>query len=193
MRVLHLITTAGPHPYFEHFGAHSDRDQFDLTLASLGPSGPLQRDAVGMQFGTLALGVASRAAYPRAVLALARWLRRERIDVIQTHLLDACVVGLAAAQLARTPLKVFTAHHSHEIPLHDRLSLWAVDRLASSRLADVVISPSQQMRATLVETHGVPADRVRVIHHGFDLAKLDPARSALPPFAGSSGWTGGWS
>lgn len=176
MRVLHLISSAGPHPYFEHFGAHTDRDRFDLRLASLGPAGALQEDGQRMGFRVLSFGASSRMQYPRTCVAVARYLRRERIDVIQAHLLDACVVGLAAARLARTPVKIFTAHHSHEVPLHSRQGLSVVDRLAAGRLADAVIAPSEQMKQTLVSHHRLPAGRVHVIHHGFDLEGLDPER-----------------
>ena len=176
MRVLHLITTAGPHPYFEHFGTHTDRGRFDVRLATLGPPGALHRDAARMRLPSVGFDAHRRAGYARALGALVRYLRREQIDVIQTHLLDACVVGLLAARIAGTRVRIFTAHHSHEIPLHHGWSLSEVDRLASSRLANVVISPSEHMKATLVMMHGLPADRVRVIHHGFDLAKLDPGK-----------------
>ena len=129
-----------------------------------------------MGFRVLSFGASSRMQYPRACGAVARYLRRERIDVIQAHLLDACVVGLAAARLARTRVKIFTAHHSHEVPLHSRQGLSVVDRLAAGRLADAVIAPSEQMKQTLVSHHRLPAGRVHVIHHGFDLEGLDPER-----------------
>src|SRR5256885_4953843 len=60
----------------------------------------------------LFLRATSRAAYPAAVFRLARWLRRQRVTVLQTHLFDAGVVGLVAGQLARVPLIVVTRHHS---------------------------------------------------------------------------------
>jgi glycosyltransferase involved in cell wall biosynthesis len=176
VRVLHLISDAGPHPYFELIGSHADRERFDIQIGSLGPRGALQGDAERMELGTFSLDAASRRAYPAAAVELARRLRRERIDVVQTHLLDGSVVGLIAARLARTPAVIFTGHHSHEIPMHDRRALTAVDRLCAGPLCDAIISPSAQMRDTLVRVHGVPAEKVRVIHHGFELGLLDPAR-----------------
>jgi glycosyltransferase involved in cell wall biosynthesis len=130
-----------------------------------------------MGLPSFALGAGSRAAYPAALLDLGRRVRRDRVDVVQTHLLDASAVGLLAARLARTPVTIFTAHHSHEIPLHDKRALTAVDRLCAGPLSDAVIAPSAQMRDTLVRVHSVPAEKIAVIHHGFELDGLD--RSAV--------------
>ena len=176
IRVLHLVSDAGPHPYFELIGAHANRERFDVRLATVGPPGALQDDARRMDLQSFALGARGRAGYPGAVAALSRRLRRDRIDVIQTHLLDGCFVGLLAARLARTPAAIMTAHHSHEIPLHDRLTLTTVDRLCAGRLSDAVIAPSAQMRDTLVDVHRVPPEKVSVIRHGFELDRFDPAR-----------------
>jgi glycosyltransferase involved in cell wall biosynthesis len=175
VRVLHLISDAGPHPYFELIGDHTDRDRFDVRLATVSSAGALHEDAERMSLPSFALGADSRLRYPDAVVRLAKRLRRDGIDVLQTHLLDGCVVGLTAAKLARTPATIFTAHHSHEIPLHDRWLLSAVDRLCARGLSDAIISPSAQMRETLLELHGVSREKIRVIHHGFELDRLDPA------------------
>jgi glycosyltransferase involved in cell wall biosynthesis len=85
------------------------------------------------------------------------------------------VVGLAAGRLARTPVAIFTAHHSHEIPLQRRRGLTTVDRLCAGPLSDAIIAPSPQMRDTLTRVHRVRADKVAVIRHGFELDALDPA------------------
>jgi glycosyltransferase involved in cell wall biosynthesis len=174
VRVLHLISDAGPHPYFDLIGDYADRKRFDVRLATVGSAGALQADAERMGLASFALGADSRARYPQAVVRLAGRLRRDRIDVLQTHLFDACAVGLAAAKLARTPVTIFTAHHSHEIPLHDRRLLTAVDRFLAGPMCDAVISPSAQMRNTLMSLYGVAPEKVWVIHHGFELDRLDP-------------------
>lgn len=176
-RVLHLITDAAENEYFRVLTAHAESDRFELEFVSLEPSGALQAQMAAAQVESLALGAARRRAYPRALMVLARHLRRREIDLLHCHLLDACVVGLAAARLARTRAAVMTAHHSHEIPLHERRSLTAVDRLIA-RGFDGVISPSAQMKDTLVQFHGVPESNVEVIHHGFELDRFDPRTTA---------------
>jgi glycosyltransferase involved in cell wall biosynthesis len=66
-----------------------------------------------------------------------------------------------------------TAHHSHELPFHGRRLLWA-ERLAAGPMCDHIIAPSRQVLATLTGLAHAPADKIEVVHHGFDLHRLDP-------------------
>jgi glycosyltransferase involved in cell wall biosynthesis len=170
--VVHVISDAGPHPYFRTLIESPGFDRERVIVGCVGPPGPLQDDMRELGVATFALGARSRKDYPRAVVSLARRLRAHRASVLQSHLVDGSLVGLAAARLARVPLAVFTAHHSHELPFHGRKLIWA-DRMCAGPLSDVVIAPSIQVRDTLVSFTGIAADKVSVIHHGFDLAALD--------------------
>lgn len=176
IRVLHLIATSEAADHLALFVRHSDQDEVDTTIGSLDAPGRLQSEMQRLDVTTFALGADRRTAYPRAVARLARVLRARRIDVVQTHLLDATIVGLAAARAARVPVGIFTAHHSSEIPLHDRRGLDTADRLAARGLADHVIAPSATMRDVLVSYHGVPSERIAVVHHGVDFGRFDASR-----------------
>jgi glycosyltransferase involved in cell wall biosynthesis len=171
--IVHVISDSGPHPYFRTLIEGDRRDRSRLLVGCVGPPGPLQDDMRALGVETFALGARSRAGYPAATLRFARLLRARQAQVVQTHLVDGSLVGLAAARLARTP-SVFTAHHSHELPFQGRRLRWA-DR-AFGRLCDVALAPSAQVAATLTAEAGMSADKIRVVHHGFDLARLDPER-----------------
>ena len=119
----------------------------------------------------LFLGAPSRAAYPGAILRLARWLRERRADVLQTHLFEAGLVGLAAARLARVPLAIVTRHHTDEMWIAGTRAHIAGDRLMAW-WADRVVVLSHAVRAHMVAREGAPADKIDVIYQGFDFAAL---------------------
>jgi glycosyltransferase involved in cell wall biosynthesis len=173
--VVHVISDAGPHPYFRTLIEADPRDRRRLTVGCVGPAGHLQAEMAELGVETFALGARSRASYPRAVARLARILRARGAQIVQTHLVDGSLVGLAAARLARTPVAVFTAHHSHELPFHGARLRWA-DRACAGPLSDHVIAPSREVARTLSRLAGARADKIEVVHHGFDLERLDPAR-----------------
>jgi glycosyltransferase involved in cell wall biosynthesis len=177
IRVLHLISDSVALEYFRLIVEHTDRSRFDLTVGSLDPPGRLHEGLAKIGIPTISLRTHGRRDYPRAIIALARWLRHHEIDVVQVHLFEASFVGLVASRLARTPISVFSGHHSHEVPLHHRPSLLAADRIMARGLADQVVAPSGQMRDTFVTVHGCAPEKVNVIHHGLDLARWDPAKS----------------
>jgi glycosyltransferase involved in cell wall biosynthesis len=176
--VAHVITDAGPHPYFRTLIESGGLDRSSLSVGCVGPAGALQDEMRALGVPTFALGARSRAAYPAAVARLARTLRERRVDVVQTHLVYGSLVGLTAARLARTPVAVMTAHHSHELPYHGRRLRWA-ERVCTGPLCNHIIAPSYGVRKTLVRVAGVPERKIEVVHHGFDLTRLDPC-SAHP-------------
>jgi glycosyltransferase involved in cell wall biosynthesis len=177
IRVLHLISESHPTEYFRLIARYTDHARFAIKVGSLGRAGGLQRGLEEISIPTFALGAEHRREYPRVVMQLAWSLRRERIDVLHAHLFEASVVGLLAARLAGVKLRVFTGHHSHEVPLYDWRLLLEVDRFVAQRLANVVVAPSRQMRAIFLESYGLDAAEVVVIEHGLDLERFDPGRA----------------
>lgn len=175
IKVLHFIQSSSRSAYLNAIARHCDRERFELTMASLGPSGPLQTDMAERGLPAFALGCTRRSHYPAAVLRLARMLDREGFDVVQTHLFDASVVGLTAARLARTRLAILNDHHSAEVLLHRRPSIVWIDRFATNCLAHRVLVPSPYMKEILVREEGVSAERIAVIPYGLDLSVLRPA------------------
>lgn len=180
IRVVHVISEAGPHPYFRTLIQDGGADRRALIVGCVGPAGALQEDMAALGVETFALDAPGRAGYPLAVTRLARLLRAGRAQVVQTHLVDGCLVGLAAARLARVPVCVMTAHHSHELPFHGRRLRWS-ERFCAGWLADHIIAPSQQVADTVIAYTGIPPGKVDVIHHGFDRSRLDPTRVSGEP------------
>ncbi|OAI38753.1 hypothetical protein AYO39_00820 [Actinobacteria bacterium SCGC AG-212-D09] len=172
--MVHVITDAGPHPYFRTLIEVGGLERRGLIVGCVGPEGPLQHEMRELGVGTFALGASSRAGYPAAAVRLARLLRSTDADVVQTHLVDGTLVGLTAGRLARVPVSVMTAHHSHELPFHGRRLAWP-ERVACGPLSDHIIAPSEQVAATLAQLAHARREKIAVVHHGFDLARLDPA------------------
>jgi glycosyltransferase involved in cell wall biosynthesis len=176
LKVLHLITNSGQYENFSLIAEHTDYSQFELTVASLEPAGRLQTDLLGTPLSTHSFN-AYRRDYPKTVFNVASYLRKNRIDILQTHLFDASIVGLIAAKMAKTPISIFTGHHSHEIPLHgNRLPLFA-DNLSSRFLSDYIIAPSAHMKGIFEKSAKVPSGKIAVVHHGFDLSYWNPEQA----------------
>jgi glycosyltransferase involved in cell wall biosynthesis len=177
IRILHFISNSHPSGYFPAIARHADHGRFAIQVASLDRADGLQDELQEVGIPSFAIGAERRSEYAGAVVRLARWLTRHQIDVIHTHLFDASLVGLTAAQLARTRVAIFTGHHSHEVPLYQRRLFFEVDRFAARRLADVVIAPSQEMRETFLNVYRCRPENVEVIEHGVDVARFDPSRT----------------
>lgn len=110
----------------------------------------------------------SRWLYPVNAVRLSRWLRRERVEVLNTHSSrDGWLLGVAG-RLARVPFLVRTRHIDVDYP--NRF----VSRHAYATLADHVITTSDKIKYKLRDTFGLSPDQVTTIPTGIDLARFTP-------------------
>ena len=168
LRVCHFSSTTLESKYFNTLGSGLIARGLRVFGATLTAPAPPQWLPAGHY---LFLDAVSRTAYPAAAIRLARWLRAQRILVLQTHLFDAGAVGLAAGRLARVPLIVSTRHHSDfhfvsKARAHVLIDAW------TARLADRVVVLADAVRQHLVTKERVPGNKIDVIVQGFDFEAL---------------------
>jgi glycosyltransferase involved in cell wall biosynthesis len=119
----------------------------------------------------------------RGFLSLYRWLKRNPVDVINTHSsTDSWLAALATTMLKEAPPIVRTRHISAPVP-HNRATRW----LYVSGTAHIVTT-GELLRRQLIEANGFPAGRITSVPTGIDTQRFSPgdraaARSALglPP------------
>jgi glycosyltransferase involved in cell wall biosynthesis len=170
LHVCHVCGTTLDSHYFATLGRGLHGRGLTLSGVSLtDPVTPAWLRDVGGQY--LFLDAQRKLAYPAAILRLARWLRASRVDVVQTHLIDGGIVGVAAARLARVPAVLLTRHHTNEIELIGGWRHVWCDRLLT-RAADRVVGLSQAVKTQLVAREGAPADRIDIFYQGFDFESL---------------------
>ncbi|MBM3841619.1 MAG: glycosyltransferase family 4 protein [Verrucomicrobia bacterium] len=123
---------------------------------------------------TAAIGIPTRPLdvnrlhFALEVLKTARWLRKIRPDVLNTHSSrDGWVVGMAG-RLARVPLLVRTRHI--EVAYPNR----RVSRHAFVTLADHVFTTSEKMAIHLRQSLDLPEERVTPMPTGIDLKRFAP-------------------
>jgi hypothetical protein len=86
-----------------------DEGSCDVRLACLDPGGPLRPEAEELGLGEIA-AYPLRSFYDGVFVSqlarLVRYLRREHIEILQTHDFYTNVFGLTAAAIAGTPLRI---------------------------------------------------------------------------------------
>ena len=108
-----------------------------------------------------------------ALWRLYHLIHRERPDVVHTHKAKAGALGRLAAWLAGVPVIVHT-FHGHVLsgyfsPFKTRLVILAERML--SRLTDRILVLSEEQRRDICERYRVaPAEKVRIVPLGFELA-----------------------
>lgn len=104
---------------------------------------------------------------PATILPLARLIRRERVDVVNTHSGIDSWVGAFAARLGSCHL-VRTRHLN--LPLHRRWYNFV------HYMADRIVTCGEAMRHNLIDNCGFPPAQVASIPTGVDLSRFNPLR-----------------
>jgi glycosyltransferase involved in cell wall biosynthesis len=178
--LLHFAQDDDTSGFFPQLALWHDRSRYHMHFAALRPMADWLR-AYMQERGvpTFSCGCRSRLTYPLGLLRLARYLRQVDVQILHAHLFDPAVVGLSAATVARTPLRVLTRHHSD---YHTRIAKrWHVglDQLCT-RLSHAVIGVSQHTAAHLIEAEHAPAEKVSVVHNGIDFERVRVSAPGAP-------------
>ena len=121
------------------------------------------------------------------VAALARALRRDRIDIVHNYLLRANLVGSISARLARVPVVLCSKRGCHE-----RRGFELVGAKIGNALADSVTVNADAVRDFVHGNEGCPREKMVVIPSGVDTDRFQPLRAgavqgAARPARGSAG------
>lgn len=167
MKIFQFVSYSSDSHYIRTLGKGLYDAQLDVCYGTLFKNGRTKPVWMKDETKYICLNARSRSDFPRAIWQLGSFLRREKIDILQTHLYEASFVGMIAAKFAQTPIRILTRHHldqNHQIG--NRLSL-ALDNW-EARTADEIIVLSQAVKDFMTSVEGINADKITVIHQGFD-------------------------
>src|SRR3989442_6203271 len=175
MRILHFAQDSDTSGFFPQLARWHDRSRFEMYFATLNPIAPWLREYMESQGVTcFSCDSRRRVEYPIGLVKLARFLRRNRIDILHTHLFEPSVIGLVAGALARTRTRVLTRHYSD---YHTRINKrWHVrlDQLCT-RLSQRVIAVSKHTADHLIDVEGAPRGKVHTVLNGIDFDRVKPS------------------
>ena len=178
-RVLHFAQDSDTSGLFPALAQWHDRRRYRMYFGTLNPIAPWLSDYMtASDVDVLSCDARHRAQFPLALIRLARFLHRERIDVLHTHLFEPSVIGLQAGVIARTPVHVMTRHYSDYHTRIDKKWHVRLDRMCT-RLCHDVIAVSAHTANHLIDVEGAPAEKIHTVLNGFDTSRIeipDPAQ-----------------
>ncbi len=144
---------------------HLDRARWEPTVFAIKEPGELAEDIRSMGVEVVVLGRAQTKRFDwGAVSRLAAEFRRRRTAVVHAHFHHASRYAHLAAWLARVPARFTTVHDIMGEPKPKRN--WITWGLA--HLVDVIVTPSEAVRADLERFDGIAPEQVEVIYYGID-------------------------
>jgi glycosyltransferase involved in cell wall biosynthesis len=179
-RILHFAQDSDTSGYFPQLARWRDRGRYQMFFGTLQPMAPWLRTYMeGQGVECFSCDCQGRASYPLGLFRLIRFLRRQRIDILHTHLFEPSVIGLQAGVIARVPTRVMTRHYSD---YHTRIrKKWHVrlDQLCT-RLAHGVIAVSQHTAEHMMTIEGAPPGKIHTALNGIDFDRVQVSSPETP-------------
>lgn len=145
-------------------------------LLAVDPTAALKARAEAARLPVLTLPFSRRWKLP-AILALRRLLRREQVDILNTHSSLDSWLGLAARLGLKDSVRLVRTRHLGLVIQ----KTWPTRFLYHQ--ADAIITAGQTIKDMICKRAGVPANRIHPIPTGIDLEAFAPRpRAALPGF-----------
>jgi glycosyltransferase involved in cell wall biosynthesis len=165
-QVLHTLRVGGAEVLAARL-ARQLQDRFRFVFVCLDELGSLGEELRGEGFAVEVLQRRAGVDW-RCSLRLARFLRRERVDLLHAHQYTPFFYSLTARFLYRRPAVLFTEHGRH-YPDYPRRKRMLANRLLLQR-RDCVVGVGEAVRQALIRNEGLSPERVSVIYNGIDLA-----------------------
>jgi len=151
-----------------------DRKSFAPRVCVLGEKGALAAELEALGVPVESIPRRGGRVDPTLPIRLARWFKRQDVDIVHTHnpaphLYGALGAGVARAG-GRTPRVVHTKH-GRNVP-HTRKSV-TLNQLASA-MTNRIVTVSDDARAVALEVEGVDAAKVVTIKNGVDTTLYRP-------------------
>ena len=147
-------------------------DSFNIFLAALNNEGVLKSEAERMGFTTIPefrLNSFYDLNFLRQLKRCARFIRENKIQIVHTHDFYTNIFGIAAARIARAPLKIASKRETSGMKSR------AQERIERRifGVADAIVVNAKAVENYLVDA-GVSAAKINVIYNGLDLERLKP-------------------
>ena len=180
--VAHLITElnmGGAEQMLHKLVTRMDRSSFRCLVASMTDTGPIGERIRGDGIPVLPLGMGLGRPTLSGLARFHHFLKRESVDIVQTWLYHADLLGLIVGRLAGVRRVIWGIRCSdlHLKKYRPLTALTVKTSGALSSLADaIVVNSTEGMRVH--EKRGYQTERMILIPNGFDTSRFRPDASA---------------
>lgn len=150
-----------------------DKDRYNITVCSVGQGGPLEpefRKAVAR----VEIFSKKMSFDVSLVQKVARLMKEHHIEILQSTLFYADVIGAYAAYLANVPVVISWEAVTGPFAFHH---YWSY-KLAAQKI-DRIVAVSDDIRNKVIRERNLAEDKVITIHYGVDLKKFAPENQLL--------------
>jgi glycosyltransferase involved in cell wall biosynthesis len=153
-----------------------NRDLFDVKVVCLKAQGELAPVLAAAGIPVIEKTVLSRWS-PKGLWTLARYLKREGVDIVHTHMYRSNVTGTVAARLAGVPVIIANIHN---VGSWDDAGQVRTDRFVS-RFRQCTVFVSEAVKRDYLKQVPLPDTAQKVLYNGVDTEVFKPGNPETEP------------
>jgi glycosyltransferase involved in cell wall biosynthesis len=119
---------------------------------------------------TYRINYSTKYDLPAAILRCRKIFRKEKVDIVHTHLFEAGLAGITAARLTGVKRRIHTRHdaliHHDYHPAAVKYDRWI------NRLSTDIVAITENVKSILVNMENADPRKITVIHHRFELSEF---------------------
>lgn len=168
--------------------SHSDKSRFRHLVVSMTDKGPLGEKMAKSGICVYELGMKAGYPDPRRILSVVRLLKAESVDILQTWLYHANLLGFIAGKISRVSKIVWGIRCSEmKFEQYRKLTFYTMRlcSILSSFVDTIVINSNAGMKVH--ESKGYNRHKMTVIPNGFDTSLFNPNADFNKCFKGELG------
>ncbi len=170
-RVVYIVSDIDKSIGFEWIAEGLDPKQFNLSFVLLNDKPSyLGKWLTARGIKVYEFPIGGKWRWPLMISKIMGILRKEKADVIHTHMYQADIIGQLAGRIRGVKKRVYTRHSSNESKKYHNKNF--IDKLVNSLCSDVV-AISENVKNILIEQEKIDPAKVHLIHHGLDLKRFE--------------------
>jgi L-malate glycosyltransferase len=174
IRILYCIDSvehdAGPDKQLAEMIRHIDKDRFDVHLCCVRDCARMRELGEGCTPVLMPMGSIYSPNGLRQIRRLRRYINQHRIDVVQTFMVKANILGLFAARRSHCKVLLSSRRNTNYWfrPFYRRLYRYM------NRFTTRLVANSTGVKRAVVQSEGIAPDRVDVLYNGVDTTMYAP-------------------
>lgn len=143
----------------------------DYSFIFLAPTQPaLHQQFLNERINSYYIPCRSKFNYPAVFIKLWRYFLNQKPEIVHAQLIEAGLLALTAAKFAGVQRRIYTRHHATYNKYYYP-HMVKYDRYIN-RISTQIIAISNNVKEVLQKDENVPAKKITIIPHGFDLASF---------------------
>jgi glycosyltransferase involved in cell wall biosynthesis len=170
LHITHDLEYGGLQQVIANLCRSVNKTKFSLSVLSISGRGPLAQflEEEGIPFECLNI----QAPDYMTVLKIARYLKKQKLDVIHTHNTQPLIEGGLAALVTKPRVPIIHTDHSRIFPVRSR---YLVAERAMSWHVKKVIAVSRSTASDLINKVGIASSKIQVIPNGIEIKRFECA------------------